>query len=82
MSMQEALMRELPTGTHPIVVVAMLGLAPSTLIFHDVNKMPERLLQRIGFQVYGSLGNIDPAPDQQGLLVDPGKPRVGRRSVP
>ncbi len=47
-----------------------------------VATMPERLLQRIGFQVYGSLGNIDPAPDQQGLLVDPGKPRVGRRSVP
>lgn len=46
-----------------------------------VAAMPERLLRRIGFEVHGTLGNIDPAPGRMGLLVDPSRPRVGRRSA-
>ena len=47
-----------------------------------VAAMPEKLLRRTGFEVHGSLGNIDPAPDRFGLLVDPMRPRVGRRNAP
>lgn len=47
-----------------------------------VAAMPEQLLRRIGFQVHGSLGNIDPTPGRFGMLVDPTRPRVGRRSGP
>ena len=46
-----------------------------------VAAMPERLLRRIGFEVYGTLGNIDPQPNRDSALVDPLADRVGRRGV-
>ncbi len=46
-----------------------------------VAAMPERLLRRIGFEVYGTLGNIDPQPNRDSTLIDPRAARVGRRSA-
>jgi hypothetical protein len=45
--------------------------------------MPEALLNRIGFRVHGTLGNVDPNPASTSPtgLIDRSKERIGRRSV-
>ena len=45
--------------------------------------MPEALLRRIGFQVHGTLGNVDPNPTTTSPagLIDRSKERIGRRSA-
>jgi len=53
----------------------------ASLRSETVVAMPEKLLRRIGFQVHGTLGNIDPKPNRVGTLVDPSRERVGRRSA-
>lgn len=46
-----------------------------------VAAMPIEVRRRIGFEVYGTLGNIDPQPNRNEALVDPLAERVGRRSA-
>ena len=45
--------------------------------------MPEALLNRIGFRVHGTLGNVDPNPTTTSPtgLIDRSKERIGHRSV-
>ena len=55
----------------------------ASLSDETIAAMPEELLRRIGFSVYGTLGNIDPSPRKSrgpDGLVDRSLPRVGRRS--
>lgn len=56
---------------------------PLSLRDETVAAMPEKLKQRLGFAVHGTLGNVDPALRKGALgdLVDRSVPRVGRLSL-